>query len=213
MLLLLLILATSPWGLSKLWDGGVPTSDIDHSRPRIRRLLFRSLINGTAPPSPPSARCPSPPAVVFGLPPPPPPSPPPQDYPPTWASPISVPSYPKPIYLLSLTHHCLIRTSPPLPCPRHACRIVVAVAPPLLPKYFSTCPPVVAPQPLAATTVCTTSPLPHRARRVRPNKINMTATLISCKYECLGNFDTTLFGLKPGLCRSLYYCTNSAGQK
>ena len=37
---MLLVLTTSPWGFSKLWDGGVPTSDIYHSGPRLRCLLL-----------------------------------------------------------------------------------------------------------------------------------------------------------------------------
>ena len=37
---LLLILSASPWGLSELWGGGVPTSDMDHSGPRTHRLLL-----------------------------------------------------------------------------------------------------------------------------------------------------------------------------
>ena len=51
LLLLLLILSTSPWGLSELLGGGFPTSDIDHSGPRIRRLLLL-LIYPSAPPFP-----------------------------------------------------------------------------------------------------------------------------------------------------------------
>ena len=39
-MLFLLVLATSPWGLSKLWGGGVPTSNIEHSGPRLHRLLL-----------------------------------------------------------------------------------------------------------------------------------------------------------------------------
>ena len=50
LLLLRLILSISPWGLSKLWGGGVPISDIDHSGPRICRLLLHTLIR---PPHPP----------------------------------------------------------------------------------------------------------------------------------------------------------------
>ena len=45
LLLLLLILYNSPWGLSELWVGGVPTSYIDHSGPSICCLLLRTLIN------------------------------------------------------------------------------------------------------------------------------------------------------------------------
>ena len=37
---LLLVMDTSPWGLSEIWGGWVPTSDIDHSGPRLRRLLL-----------------------------------------------------------------------------------------------------------------------------------------------------------------------------
>ena len=55
--LLLLILVTSPWGLSELWGGGVPTPDIDHSGPSLCRLILRSLIIGPAPPSSPAVWC------------------------------------------------------------------------------------------------------------------------------------------------------------
>ena len=54
LLLLLVILSTSPWGLSKLWGGEVPTSDIDHNVPMIRRLLLHTLINPPQPPLIPS---------------------------------------------------------------------------------------------------------------------------------------------------------------
>ena len=67
-LVLLLILSTIPWGLSKLWGGGVPTLDIDHSGPRICRLLLRTLIN-PAPTSPPAVRCLVYPVVFSFLPP------------------------------------------------------------------------------------------------------------------------------------------------
>ena len=49
-----MILSNSPWGLSELWGGGVPTSDIDHSGPRIRRSLIRTVINPPVPPLLPS---------------------------------------------------------------------------------------------------------------------------------------------------------------
>ena len=39
-MLLLLIMVTSALGLSKLWSGGIPTSDIAHSAPRLRCLLL-----------------------------------------------------------------------------------------------------------------------------------------------------------------------------
>ena len=54
MLILLLILATSPWVLSELWGSGVLTPDIDHSGPRLCRLLLRRLLIGTAPHSSPA---------------------------------------------------------------------------------------------------------------------------------------------------------------
>ena len=86
----LLLLATSPWGLSKLWGGGVPTPDIDHSGPRLSCLLFCILLIGTVPPSPPSVQCPDSPDIVF--------------YPnsaryhlTTQASPVSAPEYGKPL--------------------------------------------------------------------------------------------------------------------
>ena len=40
LLLLLLVPATSAWGLSELWGGGIPTSDIDHSAHRLWRLAL-----------------------------------------------------------------------------------------------------------------------------------------------------------------------------
>ena len=47
-LLLLMILTTSALGLSKLWGCGIPTSNIFHYAPRIRRLLL--LFNLALPP-------------------------------------------------------------------------------------------------------------------------------------------------------------------
>ena len=125
MLILLLILATSPWGLYGLWDVGVPTSDINHSRPSIRQLLLRTLIIWSTPTYLPSLRCPASPVVAFYLPPP----PPPQDHPPTWASPVYVSSYQKPISCTSLTHHFPRLNPTILPLPRHACRIPISATP------------------------------------------------------------------------------------
>ena len=82
MLILLLILATSTWGYSKLLGGGVPKLDIDHSGPSISPLLLHTLIIWPAPPSPPYIGCPASAVVAFYLP----PSPPPKDHLPTWAS-------------------------------------------------------------------------------------------------------------------------------
>ena len=53
-LLLLLLLSTSPWGFYKLLGGGVSYSYIDHSIPRLRRLLLRNLVIGPKPPSLPA---------------------------------------------------------------------------------------------------------------------------------------------------------------
>ena len=48
-MLLLFILSISLWGLSKLWGGGVTTSEIDHSGPRINCLMLRTLIKPPPP--------------------------------------------------------------------------------------------------------------------------------------------------------------------
>ena len=88
LMLLLLLLATSPQGLYELWGCGVTTSDIDHSGPRLRRLLLCILLIGPSPPSPTSVQCPASPYVVFC----------PTsawDHSPTQASPVSVPEYQK----------------------------------------------------------------------------------------------------------------------
>ena len=60
LLFVLLVLSTSPWCLSGLWGGGVPTLDINQCVPRICHLLLRTLINPSWPlllpsyfPSPP----------------------------------------------------------------------------------------------------------------------------------------------------------------
>ena len=79
--------------------------EIDHSGPRIRRLLLRSLIIGLAPLSPPAVRCPASPAVVLH----------PHstwDHLPTRSSSVSVPAYQKTFALLSLTCHYQRPTSP-----------------------------------------------------------------------------------------------------
>ena len=44
-MLLLLIPATSVWRLSKLWGGGIPNSDIDHSAHRLRRLTLHFILS------------------------------------------------------------------------------------------------------------------------------------------------------------------------
>ena len=53
------LLDTSPWGFSVWWGGNVPTSGIDHSGPRLYRLLLHSLLIEPVSPS-----CP---AVQFSL--------------------------------------------------------------------------------------------------------------------------------------------------
>ena len=127
LLWLMLILATSPWCLSELWGGGVPTLDIDHSRPRLRRLLFRTLIWPVLP-YPPDILCTAYPAVFFH-----PAST--QDHPPTRTSPLFVPAYQKiHVNLPSLIRHHHIPTLPLLPRPHHAFQIPVTAAPTLLSK-------------------------------------------------------------------------------
>ena len=121
---MLFLLATNPWGLYELWGGGVPTKDIDNSGPSLRHLLLRILLSGPAPPSPPAVQCPSSLAVVFCLP----LLPPPQDHLPTWVYPVFVPEYQNPFSLPFLTHHHPKPTHPPLPFPRHACRITFTAA-------------------------------------------------------------------------------------
>ena len=111
----------------------------DYSGPSLHCLRLHSLLIGPAPSSTPDVLCPSSPTVFFHLSPP----LPPQDYMPTWAYPVSVPAHRKPVSLPSLTHHYPIPTPHPLPSPCHAYRIPIAASPPLLPKYFSTWPPVV----------------------------------------------------------------------
>ena len=131
LLLLLLILATSPWGLSRLWGGGVPTLEIDHSGPRIRRLLLRSLIIGLAPLSPPAVRCPASPAVVLH----------PHstwDHLPTRSSSVSVPAYQKnlcpPFPHLSLPETYF--SSPLIPHSHYVWQIPITAAPMLPPNIF-----------------------------------------------------------------------------
>ena len=126
---MLLLLDTSTWGLSNLWGVGVPTSDIDHSRPRLRCLLLRSLLIRRAPTSPPDVRCPAYQVVAFcpGS---------AQDHPNTRASPVYLPEYQKTFARLYLTRHFQIPTPPLLPRPHHTWQIPVAEAPIFPPKYF-----------------------------------------------------------------------------
>ena len=114
MMLLFLILATSRWGFSELWGGGVPTLDIHHSRSRLCRLLLHMLIEISLP-SPPPIQCPASPDIFFC-----PASA--QYHPPTRASPISVPAYQEnPVTLPYLTCYHQIPTLPFLPRPHHSC--------------------------------------------------------------------------------------------
>ena len=97
-------------------------------------------------------------------------------------------SIPKPVSLPSLTHHCPRPTPPTLAHPRHTFRITVAAVPPLLPKYFSTWPPIVALQPPAATTARATSPLPcipsplHRPQILAEGPPTPLPLLASCRF-------------------------------
>ena len=127
--MLLLLLATSPWGLSELWGGRVPTSYIDHYVPRFHRLFLRSLFIGPTPPSPSAVRFPSSPSLVFCLPPP----PPAQDYPSTWASLVSVPTYRQPVFLSSFTHQ-YPRPHPPLTPLDPATSVGITLPP--LPRFW-----------------------------------------------------------------------------
>ena len=151
---MLFILATSPWGLSKLRGGGVPTSYIYHSGPMPCRLLLRAPIELT-PPSPPVIRCTVSPAIFLH-----PASA--QDRPPTLDSPFYVPPYQEnPVTPPSLTRHHQRPTLPLLPRPHHAWHILVTAAPTLLPKSLLACSSAAITKPSVVTTACATSPLPH----------------------------------------------------
>ena len=117
-------MSTIPWGLSELWGGGVLTSYIDHSGPRIRRLLLRSIIN---PPCPPllSSYVPSHPSSSTAL-------PPHRIIRPPRRHPSPSQHTDKLCTLPPLTGHHHSPTLPPLPCPRHAFQIPVTAAPTLL---------------------------------------------------------------------------------
>ena len=115
------LLATSPWGLSKLWGGGVLTSDIDLFGPRLLRLMLHSLLIAPVPPSLTSIRCPSGGGIpllphfpshqrVYT-----------RDHPPTQASPVSIPAYQKIYDHLPLTLHFQSLINPPWSLPHHAC--------------------------------------------------------------------------------------------
>ena len=52
-------------GLSKLWGGGVPTSDIDSFGTSIRLLFLHRLIIGPATHYPPAVQCPASLDTVF----------------------------------------------------------------------------------------------------------------------------------------------------
>ena len=134
------LMATSPWGLSELWGGDVPTSNIDHSKPRLRSLLLHILLIEPAPPSPPDVKfqsggashsCPASlnienrPVAA-------------RDHPTTRVSPVYVPAYQKTFARLPLTLNFQSPNPPPLPFPRHTYQIPVAAAPSLPPKSILT---------------------------------------------------------------------------
>ena len=128
--------------------------DIEHSGPSIRCLLLHILLIGPDPPSTYAVRCPASPSFAFrpGS---------AQDHPPTWESSVSVPAYQKTFACLSLTRHFQRPTPHLLLHPQHTCRIPVAAAPTLPPKYLLTWISAVAPQPPVATMALEASPLPH----------------------------------------------------
>ena len=141
--------------MSTLWGDDVPTSEIDHSGPRLRRLLLHSLL--IEPPhhlfllsnvhlGEEAHSCPVPPArnvhPVAA-----------RDHPPTRASPVSVPAHQKTFACLPLTRHFQSPTPPSLPCLRHACRIPTAADPLMPPKYLLTWPSAVVKLPPSTTTV------------------------------------------------------------
>ena len=119
--------------------------DIDHSGSRLCRLLLRSLLIRPVPPSPPAVRYTDSPAITFrpGS---------AQGHPPTWASPVSVPSHQKTFTRLSFTCHFQRRTPPLLPIPYHTFQIPVGAAPMLPPKSLLTWISDVIPQLPVATT-------------------------------------------------------------
>ena len=154
---------TSPWGLSELWGGGVPYSEIDHSGPRLRRLLSYSLLIEPAPPSLTAVLCPSGGGIplltrrpghghVSA-----------QYHPSTRASPVSVSEYQKIFSLIPLTRHFQSPITPPSSCshPHHACQSPVAAAPLLPPKYILTWPSAVVQLPTASTTAPGPPPPPR----------------------------------------------------
>ena len=154
-MLLLFLLANSSWNLSKLWCGGVPTSDIYHSRPRLHRLLLRSLPIAAAQPSLPAVQCPASPAIALctGF---------ARDHPSTRASPVSVLAYLKTFTRLYFIHHFQRLTPPCLPRLHHTLQISVAAAPTFLPKYlFKYISAVVLKPPVSATSLNPPPPLVH----------------------------------------------------
>ena len=154
MLLLLLILATSLWGLSKLWGGGVPKLDIDHYGPRIFCLLLRAIIELNSP-YPPTIWSTVSPTVFFC-----PASA--RDHLTTRASPVSIPAYQEnsaTFPYLTRHHHSPTITLPP--CPHHAWPIIVAAATTLLPKYILAWSSAAVLRPSNATTAHVTPIRPH----------------------------------------------------
>ena len=135
-----LLPATSLWGLSELWAGDVPTSDIDHSVPRLYLLLLHRLLIEPDPPYLPAVLCMSGGGIpllphrpshwhVYA-----------RDYLPTRASRVSVPEYQKTFSCPPLTCHFQSPIPPPHSCPYYACLIPIATASFLLPKYILTRP-------------------------------------------------------------------------
>ena len=156
-----MLLTTSPRGLSELLGGGVPSSDIDHSRPRIRHLLSHILLIEPAPTSLTSVLLPSGGGIslltrrpIHG-------HVSTRYHPSNRASPVSISAHQKTFVLLALTRHFQIPIPPPLSHlhPRHACQIPVAAAPLLLPQYLLTRPSDFIQMPTASTTAPRAPPL------------------------------------------------------
>ena len=126
--------------------------DIDHSGPRLRRLLLHSLLIENAPPSLPDAQCtswggsplmprlPSHQHVSA------------RDHPPIWESPVSIPAYRRTFTRLPLTSNFQIPIPLTRSCPLQTCLITVATAPILPPKFLLTWPSSVVQLPPDSTT-------------------------------------------------------------
>ena len=85
-------------------------------------------------------------------------------YPPTLASPVSVPSHQKTFTCLPLICSFQILTLPPLPHPCHVYQTPVSTSPSMPPKSILTCPSAVVQLPPATTTAPRPPPSPYTLR-------------------------------------------------